>query len=251
MPAKRLVPLVLAGALVAALCCAAAAQAVPSRMIALGAGTSKNTLYSFSGGDLNTVTVTPVTGLVGSNLVGISFRPADGQLYGVGIGGNTATVFRIDPGSGVATPVGSATQATLGGAPSYGVDFNPVTDRLRVVSGLESGVGTNINNFRLNPNSGVIAGVDTDLNYTALPGGEGANRPLATIAFDRNVFGATASTVLGITAAANDSLVRLGPPFVANPANPFIAQNAAGTDFKRSFSKFAFHSIRAVASYRF
>jgi outer membrane immunogenic protein len=49
----------------------------------------------------------------------------------------------------------------------------------------------------------------------------------------------------------NDSLVRLGPPFVANPANPFIAQNASGTDFKRSFSKFAFHSIRAVASYRF
>lgn len=49
----------------------------------------------------------------------------------------------------------------------------------------------------------------------------------------------------------NDNLVRLGPPFVANPANPFIAQNAAGTDFKRSFSKFAFHSIRATASYRF
>jgi outer membrane immunogenic protein len=49
----------------------------------------------------------------------------------------------------------------------------------------------------------------------------------------------------------HDHTVRLGPPFVANPANPFIAQNAAGTDFRRSFSKFAFHSIRATVSYRF
>ncbi len=55
-----------------------------------------------------------------------------------------------------------------------------------------------------------------------------------------------------LTTLKNDSsLVRLGTPFVANPANPFIAQNAAGTDFQRSFSKFAFHSLRATVSYRF
>lgn len=55
-----------------------------------------------------------------------------------------------------------------------------------------------------------------------------------------------------LTTLNNDkSTVRLGTPIVANPANPFIAQNAAGTDFKRSFSKFAFHSVRATVSYRF
>lgn len=55
-----------------------------------------------------------------------------------------------------------------------------------------------------------------------------------------------------LTALKNDSsTVRLGTPIVANPANPFIAQNAAGTDFQRSFSKFAFHSVRATVSYRF
>ena len=59
-------------------------------------------------------------------------------------------------------------------------------------------------------------------------------------------------TLYTLTTLKNDkSLVRLGTPFVANPANPFIAQNAAGTDFQRSFSKFAFHSVRAVVSYRF
>lgn len=59
-------------------------------------------------------------------------------------------------------------------------------------------------------------------------------------------------TLYTFTALKNhDSLVRLGTPIVPNPANPFIAQNAAGTDFQRSFSKFAFHTVRATASYRF
>src|SRR4051812_4002591 len=108
MPAKRLVPLVIAVAMVAAAWFAAAAQAVPSRLIGLGTLTNKNTLFGFSGEDLNTVTVVPVTGLGATTLVGISFRPADGQLYGVGISGNTESVFAIDPGGGGATLVGSA-----------------------------------------------------------------------------------------------------------------------------------------------
>lgn len=49
----------------------------------------------------------------------------------------------------------------------------------------------------------------------------------------------------------NDSLVRLAGLATTPVTNPFIAQNAAGTDFQRSFSKFVFHSIRATVSYRF
>lgn len=49
----------------------------------------------------------------------------------------------------------------------------------------------------------------------------------------------------------NDSLVRLASLATTPATNPFIAQNAAGTDFKRAFSKFAFHSVRATVSYRF
>ncbi len=211
MPAKRLVPLVIAVTLVAAAWFAAAAQAVPSRMIGLGSQANKNTLYAFSGGDLNTVTVVPVTGLGSANLVGISFRPADGRLYGVGISGTTESVFTIDPGSGAAALVGSATPVvgSFGAAISYGVDFNPMSDRLRIVDGLAS-TGTNINNFRVNPTTGVFAGIDSQLDYGLLPGGEGGSAPLATIAHDRSVAGATATTVFGITAGGTDSLVRLG-----------------------------------------
>jgi outer membrane immunogenic protein len=69
---------------------------------------------------------------------------------------------------------------------------------------------------------------------------------------DQKIGRFTIGALYTMTTLDNDkSTVRLGPPFVANPANPFIAQNSAGTDFKRSFSKFAFHSVRAVVSYRF
>ncbi len=69
---------------------------------------------------------------------------------------------------------------------------------------------------------------------------------------DQKIGRFTIGTLYTMTTFKNhDHTVRLGTPFVANPANPFIAQNAAGTDFRRSFSKFAFHSVRAVVSYRF
>jgi outer membrane immunogenic protein len=46
----------------------------------------------------------------------------------------------------------------------------------------------------------------------------------------------------------DDSTVRTS----GGPAGgPFTVQNASGTDFQRSFSKFAFHTVRATVSYRF
>ena len=52
-----------------------------------------------------------------------------------------------------------APNAVLGGT-SFGFDFNPVPDRIRVVSNLGQ-------NLRLNPNDGTSAGMDTDLAYAA------------------------------------------------------------------------------------
>ena len=50
----------------------------------------------------------------------------------------------------------------------------------------------------------------------------------------------------------NDNVVNLGSIAGTTPAaNPFIAQNAGGTDLRRTFSKFAWHSVRATVSYRF
>ena len=103
-----------------------------------------------------------ITGLApGDRLVGIDFRPATGQLYGLGTlggGAGLAQLYIIDTETAVATPVGVRNAMLVG--TSFGFDFNPVPDRIRVVSNLGP-------NLRLNPDNGAIAGIDMDLVYAA------------------------------------------------------------------------------------
>jgi len=75
--------------------------------------------------------VGPITGFQGADtaLVGIDYRVQDGKLYGVGNGGG---VYTIDGATAQLTFVNALT-APLSGA-SFGVDFNPAADRLRIVS---------------------------------------------------------------------------------------------------------------------
>ena len=90
-----------------------------------------------------------VTGLSASEtLLGIDYRPADGLLYALGSAGN---VYTIAPSTGVAT-----LKAALKAAPGdddpfaalsgndFAVDFNPVADRMRVVSNLGQNLRINV-----------------------------------------------------------------------------------------------------------
>lgn len=181
-----------------------AATAAP-RLVALGTGADANVLFSFDAETPNATTAVPVTGLGLSTLVGIDRHPADGQLFGLGVSGNTTTMFRIDAASGAASVVGSASVNSLTGATAYGTDFNPVSGRLRVVNNLASGIGSNVNNFRLRQDNGAIAATDTDLDFSAVPGSSAE----VAVAYDRSVAGATATTLFGVT-AVGDLLVRQG-----------------------------------------
>ncbi|MBB6096260.1 hypothetical protein HNQ60_005182 [Povalibacter uvarum] len=98
-----------------------------------------------------------VGGLVSpdTRLVGIDFRVQDGELYGVGDGGG---VYKLDTTNAAATQVSVLTQALNG--TSFGVDFNPAADRLRIVS--DTG-----QNLRHNVNAGGTTLADGGLNYTA------------------------------------------------------------------------------------
>lgn len=187
-------------------------QAAPNNMIALGVAGSANTLFRFSAETPGTTTQTPVSGLGTATLIGIDFRPATQTLYGVGVAGETVTLFAIDPTSGVATPVGSATVAVTG-ATAFGIGFNPVADRLRVVDDLETGAS----NFRLNPNNGSLAALDVPLDFSGLPGGA-ANAPETAIAYDHDVLGATATTLYGIV-TGGDRLGTQGSPSGTPNAN--------------------------------
>ena len=135
---------------------------------ALGAGgTSLIRFDPTTPGTTTTVAVTGVT--AGEVLAGLDGRPQTGQTYGFGVNAtaNTASLYLLDPQSGAATVVGTASQIAFvdaGGSPvdlpdpatvGYGMDFNPTVDRLRIVTG--SGL-----NFRVNPNTG--APVDGNLN---------------------------------------------------------------------------------------
>lgn len=113
----------------------------------------------------NAYTLGTVNGLTtDTNLVGVDFRPATGfnadgtndggDLYGLG---NAGGVYVIDLRTGQAT-LRSRLNVALSGT-SFGVDFNPVVDRLRIVS-------DNGQNLRANVDTGATI-VDGTLNYTA------------------------------------------------------------------------------------
>ncbi len=74
----------------------------------------------------------PITGLpMGEKLVGIDFRPKTGDLYGVGTDSN---IYRVNPRTAIAiAESGSSFSPNLNGN-RFGVDFNPVPDRLRITS---------------------------------------------------------------------------------------------------------------------
>ena len=71
-------------------------------------------------------------GLTGGDarLVGVDYRPATGDLYGVGDAGG---IYVIDDRSARADAPRRASTSPLAGT-TFGVDFNPTVDRLRIVS---------------------------------------------------------------------------------------------------------------------
>ncbi|MGC4758926.1 DUF4394 domain-containing protein [Micromonospora trifolii] len=99
-------------------------------------------------------TIGPVD-LPGSEiLIGIDFRIQDGQLYGVG---NTGGIYALNTRTAAATKVSQLTVALNG--TSFGVDFNPAADRLRIIS--DTG-----QNLRHNINPGGTTVVDGPLTYS-------------------------------------------------------------------------------------
>ncbi len=96
-----------------------------------------------------------VTGLTGgdSTLIGIDYRVQNRRLYGVG---NAGGIYLLDVSNASAIFVNRLSVA-LSGA-SFGVDFNPVADRLRIVS--DTG-----QNLRHNVNAGGVTVTDAALNY--------------------------------------------------------------------------------------
>lgn len=140
------------------------------------------------------------------SLVGIDFRPANMMLYGVGSYGR---IYAINTMTGQATFVSSLTNATSG-APlqlqgtEFGIDFNPVPDRLRITSNLGQ-------NLRVNVATGATV-VDGMLN-------QGGGMPhIVASAYINNVAGATSTTLYNID-SVSDMLTIQNPPNAGGQVN--------------------------------
>lgn len=187
----------------------AVAPAIANAEIIFGL-TMNDQLFSFDSASPALITPhIPITGLPPNEfLLAIDFRPvatnspaaaSNGVLYALGA---THHIYTINTVTGTATVVPGPPFAMTGTV--FGIDFNPVPDRLRVVS--NSG-----ENFRLDPNTGAVAGVDTPLAYVAGDPNFGGIPSIGAAAYTNNFGGANETTLYGID-YARSILVRQGGP---------------------------------------
>ena len=138
------------------------------------------------------------------DLIGIDFRPADGLLYGVATGsgpGNSARIYTIDPITGVAT-LRSTLSASLNGS-RFGFDFNPVADRLRIVSNADQ-------NLRVDVTTGVTT-TDTSLSYQPGDLFFGQNPNVISSAYTNSFVGASTTQLYGIDSVRNSLVLQVSP----------------------------------------
>ncbi|MFG6433835.1 DUF4394 domain-containing protein [Roseateles sp. LYH14W] len=147
----------LALALTALLAACATEPVGPPAKEMIYAVTATNQLIQFNAGQPQTTLSTKaLTGLAaGDTLLGIDYRVAKGQLFGLGASGQ---LYRIDTKTGAASAIGTPVGLPVG-ATEWGFDFNPTVDRIRVVN--DAGF-----NFRIHPDTGAI--VDADPNLPGL-----------------------------------------------------------------------------------
>ena len=145
-----------------------------------------------------------VTGFTGgdSALIGIDYRVQNGKLYGVG---NAGGIYLLDVTNASATPVNRLSVALSG--TSFGVDFNPSADRLRIVS--DTG-----QNLRHNINAGGVTATDDVLDYP--PGTLNTVGPTALgivgSAYTNNDLDLTTNTTLYALDSSLDQIAVQSPP---------------------------------------
>lgn len=145
-----------------------------------------------------------VSGLMaGDMLVGIDYRVQDGKLYGVSKSGG---VYMLDTGNAAATKVSQITVALEGS--SFGVDFNPAADRLRIVS--DTG-----QNLRHNINPSGVTLVDDPLDYppaTPLNAAGPSAAGVTAAAYTNNDLDPSTATTLYVIDTSQDQVALQSPP---------------------------------------
>lgn len=155
-----------------------------------------NKIYYFNARNLESpIRNLAITGLQsGENILSIDYRPATGQLYGLG---STSRLYIINEVSGLATPIGAASFTPQIEGTSSSIDFNPTVDRVRLVS-------NNGQNLRLHPELGTVVATDGSINGVA-------NTKIEAVSYTNSVAGSTATMLYDID-YTTDKLYLQNPP---------------------------------------
>ncbi|TRW15344.1 DUF4394 domain-containing protein [Glacieibacterium frigidum] len=185
-----------------------ASQASAERIFGLTTG---NTIVTFDSSTPGVTTTSgAIAGLGGDTLTGLDLRPATGTLYSVGTSGTVYAINKDASGRGY-TAVSQGVATTPTGA-AFGLDFNPVPDRIRLISNTDQ-------NLRINPTTGATI-VDTVITSNI------GNVDIIGAAYTNSRPGATA-TVLYAFDALNDTLLRSTNP----NGGVYTNTNLAGATF--------------------
>lgn len=181
-----------------------AARTAASKLRVVGLADGGDKLVQFNPIKPGTITRSvAVSGLTGGDtgLIGIDYRVQDGKLYGVGNNAGSAGVYSINASTGVATQVIRLTVALSG--TTFGVDFNPAANALRVVSD----TGQNLRQPFATPGAATVA--DGALSYAAPATATGVN----AAAYTNNDLDAKTATTLFVLDTTLDQIA------IQSPAN--------------------------------
>jgi hypothetical protein len=199
--------------IIAAMLAVASPSRLDARDFQLLALDDANTLVRFDSARPGDVTVTNVRGVRGT-LIGIDIRPANRLVYGIS---SANDVYTIDPATGVARVISTLT-VPFDAGPRSGIDFNPQTDRLRLVGG-------NGQNLRVHVDLGAAA-VDAPLRYAPTDANAGRRPAIAAAAYTNAVANAPATKLYDIDTDL-DVLALQDPP----NDGLLVTVGSLGTDF--------------------
>lgn len=222
----------------------------PARAEKVVAVTQSNKLIKFNAGQPGRILSTrAITGLQpGEQLLGIDYRVSKDALYALG---NSGRLYTLNEDTGQATVVGSPFAVTLDSG-EFGFDFNPVVDRIRVVS--QTG-----QNLRLHPDTGAVVdsnadmpGVQTDGKLAFAPTDANAGKSPAVVgaAYSYNKADPKITTNYALDAGTG-SLVTQGSREGRTPAvSPNTGQLFTVGSLKMPFDNAAF-DIQALSDVAF
>lgn len=163
--------------------------AIPTRPVAYAVNTTN--LMVFNPSSPFSAVSKAITGLqAGEIILGIDFRPLNGQIYALG---SSSRIYTLNASSGAAAMVAMLSTPLSG--TDFGFDFNPVADRIRIVSNTGQ-------NLRFNPNDGALI-IDGKINP--------AGAAISASAYANNVTGSTTTTLFNID-VSTDMLSIQNPP---------------------------------------